>query len=85
MERLTSGRDVCRSRKAFSHGRLCTMREYRFWVYIMASKSRRIYTGMTNNIMARVLQHKSGRVEGFTKKYKINRLVYYEEQRSIST
>jgi len=61
------------------------MREYRFWVYIMASKSRRIYTGMTNNLFARVLQHKSGKIEGFTEKYKINRLVYYEEYTYIWT
>jgi putative endonuclease len=59
------------------------MREYRFWVYIMASKSRRIYTGMTNDLCARVLQHKSGEIEGFTKKYKINRLVYYEEYKYV--
>src|SRR5271157_1323886 len=53
-------------------------REYRFFVYIMASKSRRIYTGVTNNIERRVKQHKSGEIEGFTKRYKINRLVHYE-------
>ena len=59
------------------------MREFRFWVYIMASKSRRIYTGMTNNITKRVLQHKSGEFEGFTQRYKINRLVYLEEYKYV--
>ena len=59
------------------------MREYRFWVYIMASKSRRIYAGMTNNLYERVLQHKRGDMEGFTKKYKINRLVHYEEYKYV--
>jgi putative endonuclease len=54
-------------------------REWRFYVYIMASKSRRIYTGVTNNIFRRVMQHKRGEIEGFTQKYKINRLVYYQE------
>ena len=44
----------------------------------MASKSRRIYTGVTNNIDRRVAQHKAGKIEGFTQRYKINRLVYYE-------
>lgn len=58
-------------------------REYRFWVYIMSSKSRRIYTGVTNSVYHRALQHKSGEIEGFTKKYNINRLVYYEEFRYI--
>jgi putative endonuclease len=53
-------------------------REWRFYIYIMASKSRRIYIGMTNSLFARVMQHKSGEVDGFTKRYKINRLVYYE-------
>jgi putative endonuclease len=53
-------------------------REWHFWVYIMASKSRRIYTGMTNDIQRRVAEHKAGEVEGFTQRYKINRLVYFE-------
>jgi putative endonuclease len=53
-------------------------REYRFYIYIMASKSRRIYTGVTNNLGRRVKQHKAGEIEGFTQRYKINRLVYFE-------
>ena len=52
--------------------------EYRFYVYIMASKSRRIYTGVTNDIDRRVAQHKAGEIKGFTQRYKINRLAYYE-------
>jgi len=44
----------------------------------MASRSLNFYTGVTNDIYSRVLQHKSGEIEGFTKRYKINRLVYYE-------
>ncbi len=59
------------------------MREFRFWVYIMASKSRRIYTGITNNITKRVLQHKSGKFKGFTQRYKIDRLVYFEEHKYV--
>jgi putative endonuclease len=55
------------------------LKEWRFYVYILASKSRRLYTGMTNWLFRRVMEHKSGEVEGFTKRYKINRLVYYEE------
>jgi len=53
-------------------------REFRFFVYVMASKSRRTYTGVTNNIERRVKQHKAGEIEGFTRRYKINRLVHYE-------
>jgi putative endonuclease len=52
--------------------------EKRYYVYIMASRSLNFYTGVTNSIYHRALQHKSGEVEGFTKKYNINRLVYYE-------
>ncbi len=53
-------------------------RDWKFHVYIMASKSRRIYVGMTNSLFSRVMQHKEGQIEGFTKRYKINRLVHFE-------
>jgi putative endonuclease len=52
--------------------------EWRFWVYILASKSRRIYTGVTNDIERRVLEHRHGGIEGFTQRYRITRLVYRE-------
>jgi putative endonuclease len=52
--------------------------EKRYYVYIMASRSLNLYVGVTNSIYHRALQHKSGEVEGFTKRYRINRLVYYE-------
>lgn len=57
---------------------LFTMRDYDYYVYIMASKSRALYTGMTNNLFARVLEHKCGRIEGFTKRFRVHRLVYFE-------
>lgn len=53
-------------------------REYRFYVYIMASTSRVIYVGMTNGLEKRVWQHKNDLVEGFTKRYKCHRLVHWE-------
>ena len=53
-------------------------REKRYFVYIMASRSRTLYVGMTGFLMQRVRQHKSGEFEGFTKRYNITRLVYYE-------
>lgn len=53
-------------------------REKRYYVYILASKNRALYVGVTGFLMARVLQHKSGECDGFTKKYKVNGLVYYE-------
>ena len=60
-------------------------REWRFYVYIMASESRRIYTGVTNNIDRRVAEHKRGEIEGFTQRYKINRLVYLEKYQYVRT
>ena len=51
------------------------MRQY--WVYILASRSRVLYIGVTNNLALRVAQHRQG-VHGFTAKYRITRLVYYE-------
>ena len=50
-----------------------------FYVYTMTNQSRVVlYTGITNSLMRRVWQHQSGDIEGFTKTYKVNRLVYYE-------
>ena len=51
-------------------------RDWHFWVYIVSGKSRRIYTGVTNDIGRRVREHKAGLIEGFTQRYRINRLVY---------
>ena len=54
-------------------------REYRFYVYIMQSSSRRaLYIGMTNNLHKRVFQHNTHRFEGFTDDYNATRLVYWE-------
>jgi len=52
--------------------------ERRYYVYIMASRSLNLYTGVTDNIYRRALEHKNGTIEGFTKRYNINRLLYYE-------
>jgi putative endonuclease len=52
--------------------------EKHYYVYIMASRSLNFYTGVTNSIYRRALQHKTGEIGGFTKNYNINRLVYYE-------
>jgi putative endonuclease len=59
-------------------------KEKRYYVYIVASRSRILYVGVTGFLMARVLQHKSGETDGFTKKYSINRLVYYESFRYVN-
>ena len=55
------------------------MIEKQFYVYILASKRNgTLYLGVTSDIVKRVWQHKNGLDEGFTKKYGIKRLVYYE-------
>ena len=59
-------------------------REYEYCIYIMASISKVIYIGVTNNIWRRVLEHKQGKIKGFTQKYRCKRLVYYEVTNDIS-
>jgi putative endonuclease len=49
------------------------------YVYILSSRSRRLYIGVTSNLEGRVWDHKQGVIEGFTKDYKINRFVDYED------
>lgn len=49
-----------------------------YFVYIMASKSRRLYVGMTSNLERRVYEHKHWLTPGFTSKYYITRLVHIE-------
>jgi len=49
-----------------------------YYVYIMANQSKTLYAGVTGNIKKRIHQHKQKLVDGFTKKYNIDRLVYYE-------
>ena len=58
--------------------------ERRYYVYIMASRSLNLYTGITDNIFRRALEHKSGAIPGFTQRYHINRLVYYETFRYVN-
>jgi putative endonuclease len=56
-----------------------------YYVYILASKKNgTLYTGMTNDLVRRAYEHKSGIIEGFTKKYSINRLVYFESTEDVN-
>jgi putative endonuclease len=57
------------------------MHEYH--VYILASFSRRLYVGMTNDLRRRVWEHKSGIIPGFTRDYRITRLVYLERTADV--
>jgi putative endonuclease len=51
---------------------------YKFWVYILSSRSGTLYVGITGFFEQRIYQHKYDSMGGFTKKYKCHRLVYYE-------
>ncbi len=52
--------------------------QHSYYVYILASKSRVLYVGITSRLWARVREHRSGEFGGFTSEYKVHRLVYFE-------
>jgi putative endonuclease len=49
-----------------------------YYVHIMTNNSRTLYTGVTDDLVRRVYEHRNKLIEGFTRKYNITRLVYYE-------
>ncbi len=58
-------------------------RQHSYWTYMMASVSRVMYVGVTNDLERRVWEHKQGAVKGFTKRYNCTKLVWFEEFREI--
>jgi len=55
-------------------------RDYKFYIYILSNHNRTVYyTGITNNLIRRLIEHKNGLGSVFTKQYKLNDLMYYEE------
>jgi putative endonuclease len=58
---------------------------YQFWVYILTSRTGTLYVGVTGYLGTRIIQHKIDSIEGFTKKYKVHRLVYYESYEYVQT
>ncbi len=52
--------------------------EHHYYVYILSSRSRTLYVGVTNKLLRRVEEHRDGVFDGFTSKYRIHRLVYFE-------
>jgi putative endonuclease len=54
-----------------------------YYVYILASRSRNLYVGVTNDLERRVYEHKQKLVPGFTTKYNIDRLVYFEATEDV--
>jgi len=54
------------------------------WVYILASQpGGTLYVGVTNDLMRRVFEDREGLVEGFTQRYQVKRLVYYEQHETM--
>ena len=60
-----------------------TTRDRRYYVYILTNASRTLYVGVTNNLERRMYEHKKKLVAGFTEKYNVTWLAYYEETPSI--
>jgi len=57
-----------------------------YYVYLLTNWNNKVmYVGMTNNLERRIYEHKNKLVSGFTKKYKINKLVYFEETSDVSS
>ena len=57
-----------------------------YYVYILASKRNgTLYIGVTSDLKKRVFEHKNNLVEGFTKKYKVHSLVYYEQTTNVKS
>ncbi len=60
------------------------MRENEYYVYILTNWNNKVmYVGITNNLARRVYEHKHKMVDGFTKKYNLNKLVYYERTSDV--
>ncbi len=57
-----------------------------YYIYIMTSKGNRVlYTGVTNNLIRRAYEHREKLVKGFTKRYNVNKLVYYESCKDVKS
>ena len=54
-----------------------------YYVYVMSNTSRMLYTGVTNNLERRVFEHQHKLVEGFTKRYNLHRLVFFEQTPNV--
>lgn len=62
------------------------MRNHNYYVYILTNKYNSVlYIGMTNNLSRRVYEHKNKLIDGFTKKYNTDKLVYYEYTNSVES
>ena len=61
-------------------------KEYNYYVYIMTNKLNTVlYIGVTDNLTRRVYEHKNKVIKGFTEKYNINKLVYFETTKNVNS
>lgn len=60
------------------------MSNHNYYVYFMSSNSGTLYLGVTNNLERRVVEHRSGKISGFSSKYKCIKLVYYEYYENVN-
>ena len=74
---------MCHPERSEGSLKVYYMRDYNFYVYIMASTSGTLYIGVTNDLSRRVSEHQQGLVKGFTKNYGCKKLVYYENYSDI--
>ena len=56
----------------------------KYFAYIMTNRSKTLYTGVTNDFERRVIEHKKEQIKGFTSRYNIKKLVYFESGYSIN-
>ena len=60
------------------------MLEKKYYVYLLTTRNNKVlYTGVTNNLAKRIYEHKNKLIDGFTKKYNVHKLVYFEETGDI--
>lgn len=59
-------------------------KNYKFYVYIVASQTGTIYIGFTNDLVRRIQEHKEGKIDGFSKKHGCKKLVYYERYQYVN-
>ena len=61
------------------------MLEHNYHVYILTNANHTVlYIGVTNNLIRRVAEHKAGQLPGFSKKYNVNKLVYFEHYQDVN-
>jgi len=61
------------------------MKDHDYYIYILSNWNNKvIYVGMTNNLIRRIYEHKNKSIDGFSKKYNLNKLVYFEHTTNVN-